>query len=197
MKKLLVIVFAALLFIPTQTKAQEAGELAYQIDDLYMHAGLSFGYYGYGYLGSRVGFAIPLSVSVEYGFHEFLSAGGFIGFANWRYEYPSVNSKYSWTYVTFGGRGTFHFAGLMNENLDTNIDLEKFDLYASVIIGLEVRSYNASSGTYDYGYNTGVSPVFGPFLGAKYMFNNKIGIYLEGGRTTYGWGTIGVSAKFN
>lgn len=199
MKKLLVIVFAVLIFAPSQTKAQEAGNLAYEINDLYAHAGISFGYFGYGWVGSRYGFSIPLTASVEYGFHEYLSVGGFLGFANWRYEYNylTYSSKYRWTYVSFGGRGTFHFAGLMNDNLDTNIDLTKFDLYASVIAGLEVRSFSADDSYYDYGYSNTVHPVFGPFLGAKYMFNDKIGIYLEGGRTTYGWGTIGVSAKFN
>ncbi|MFW5657414.1 MAG: hypothetical protein ACOCXS_02730 [Bacteroidota bacterium] len=191
MKKLLISL--ALVFSTfSMGKAQEAGTLAYNIGDTYAQAGISFGYLGYGFSGSRVGFAFPITVSVEHGFHEFISAGAFLGIANWRYEY--FGNKYGWTFVNFGGRGTLHFAGLMNDNLDTNIDLKKWDLYASFIAGLEIRRY--SSDYYDDLYDNNISLLVGPFLGAKYMVSENFGVYLEGGRGNFGYGTLGVSLRF-
>ncbi len=196
MKKIFVLVFISFLFIQNSLKAQQAGNLAYEIDDIYLHAGIGIGYYNYGYDHLRYGLAIPLTVSVEYGFHEYLSAGVFIGFAN--YKYDTYVYKYSVSHINFGGRGTFHFAGLMNDNINTNIDLQKFDLYLSFAAGLSARTVREISGTIPpSGPDGGIGILFGPSLGVKYKLNDKIGAYLEGGRASYGWGTIGVSVNLN
>src|SRR5690606_28712685 len=74
----------------SQTVQVESGDLAYNQDDKIAQLGISFGTYGYGfgYVGSR-SFTLPVTASLEFGFHEYLSAGPFIGFASWRYDYSA------------------------------------------------------------------------------------------------------------
>ncbi|MCC9166342.1 hypothetical protein [Pontibacter harenae] len=166
---------------------------AYEQGGYIFNAGISLGSYGYGYVGSRSGGFIPVTVSVEKSFHEYISAGPYLGYASWNYN--GSGWRYSWNYVTVGGRVTFHGSSLINEHLDADIDEKKLDLYGSVISGLEFRKYSGDDfNVYDYGNE--IKLIFGPILGAKYMFDDQVGAYVEGGRGTFGYVTVGVSLNF-
>jgi hypothetical protein len=76
------------------------------------------------------------------------------------------------------------------------MDEEKLDLYATLLLGFETYSW-------DYGdYNGSLVNddngrlIIGPVVGVRYFFNPKFGAFFEAGRGAFGYGTLGVSAKF-
>lgn len=189
-----VLIAAFLLLASTpQVKSQEA----YEEGDILLNAGISFGTYGYGFVGNS-SFTVPITISGEYGIHEYFSVGAMLGYAKWSYDwgYLGDNYEYSWTYISFGARGSFHYLPLANEHLDFDIDTEKFDFYLSVFLGLENRNYKTN---YDYlnnYYSNDTRARLGTFAGFKYMFSDNFGMFLEGGAHAFGYLTLGASLKF-
>lgn len=168
--------------------------LAYQEGDKIFLAGISFGYYGYGFVGSRSVNVPPINAALEFGIHENFSVGPYIGYASWGYNWTNTYD-YNWSFLSVGARGSFHYVPLVNEALDLNLDEEKLDFYVTLIIGLEFQSFDGDAfGGYNYANDTDF--IFGPVLGFKYKFNDKIGAYFEGGRGAFGYGTIGVAVHF-
>jgi hypothetical protein len=204
MKKvtLLTLAFIALLSFSALAQEESADEqqdtvptdLSYIQGDKILQGGISLGYYGYGYIGSRTGFTLPLSASFEYGVSKDISAGPFLGFARWSYDY--LDYSYSWTFTTVGVRGSFHYLPYLNEIMETEIDASKFDFYLTLLLGLEFRNYSTSYEDYTDRYDNDVNGVFGPLLGFKYYFNPTFSAFVEGGRGVFGYGKIGVSMKF-
>jgi outer membrane immunogenic protein len=195
MKKVLfTLVLLSSLFITHQADAQET-MAAYQKGDKLFYAGISFGTYGYGYLGARSGGFIPVNAALEFGVHDNISVGPYLGYASWRYNYGG-GARYSWNFYSVGLRGSFHYLPYLNEFLDLNIDPGKFDFYATLLAGVEVRRFSSTDTFLEGYYDNQTGIAFGPFLGFKYMFNDKIGAYLEGGRGAFGYGTLGIAAKF-
>ncbi len=178
------------------TKNDQSGIPAYKIGDLNFNAGISLGTYGYGYVGSR-SFTVPVTLSLEYGFHEYISVGAMVGYVRWKYDYSYIGSPYtySWTYLSFGPRASFHYLPLLNEHLDLGMDETKYDFYLSLFAAFEMRTYQ-SSDTYmnDY-YDNSSSFTVGSFLGFKYMVSDNIGLFFEGGRHAFGYGTFGVNIR--
>ncbi len=176
---------------------ESGGGLAYDKGDKIFMAGISFGYYGYGYLGGRSVSVPPLTAALELGIHENFSVGPYVGYASWSYDYTSFN--YSWNFLAVGARGSFHYVPVLNEALDLSLDEEKLDFYVSLLAGLEFQSYSGDSfggvfGDDEYSNNTRFR--LGPVLGFKYKFNDNFGAYFEGGRGAFGYGTIGVAIHF-
>lgn len=169
----------------------------YSKGDLTGSAGFSFGLigYGFGYAGSSsIGFP-ALSANVEYSLDDRFAVGPYLGYFSRSYSYSSYRDRFS--VISFGGRGTFHASSSLNEWIGLSIDEEKWDLYATVLLGFEIYRWNYDD-TFDssiYNHSTG-RLIFGPVLGARYYFNPALGVYFEAGRGTFGWGTLGVSAKF-
>lgn len=172
-----------------QDKAYEEGEKV-------LNVGVSLGYYGYGFFGDRSGFALPLNAAFEYGFHEYISVGPYVGYARWNYEYNAGfgDTKYTWTFLAVGARGSFHYTEILNELTDGDINEEKVDLYVTLLLGMEFRSYKDDSG-FDY-YDNDTAFRLGPALGVRYLLSKNVGVYLEGGRGTFGWLNFGLSARF-
>jgi len=192
-KALKCLTLVMLLIIPFNSFAQT--DDAYAEGNKIFQAGITFGYYGYGYVGSRSGVTIPLTASLEYGINDYLSVGPYVGFASWGYTGYN-NYKYSWTYISFGGRGSFHYVPLLNEVFETDLDESKYDFYITVLLGAELRHYKSNDVYYDNFYGNSTKIIFGPVAGFKYYFSNAFGVYFEGGRGAFGYGTLGVSLKF-
>ena len=192
MKSLIFSAFALLFPVLSygQNKAYEAGEKV-------LNVGISLGYYGYGYLGDRSGVGVPLNASLEYGFTDGISAGAYIGYARWSYRYNTGfgEAEYSWTFFTAGARGSFHYTRMLNELTGSDINEEKVDLYVSVLLGLEFRSYQDDE-NFDVYDNNDTVVQFGPNLGVRYLLGKNIGVYLEGGRGAFGWLNFGLTARF-
>lgn len=168
----------------------------YQKGDIAVNAGITFGLIGYGYglYGSSSGFP-PLSVNAEYSINDKFAVGPYVGLYTRSYKYGSgYNDRF--TALSFGARGTFHATPFLNETLNLSIDEEKIDLYGTVILGFESYSWNFDE-KYggNYYYSNGSRIIFGPILGVLYNLNPSLGIFFEGGRGAFGYGTLGVTAK--
>lgn len=177
-------------------KNDQTGMPAYDVGDINFNAGISLGTYGYGYAGSR-SFTVPVTLALEYGFHEYISAGAMVGYARWKYDYSYVGSPYtySWTYLTFAPRASFHYLSLLNEHLDLGVDETKFDFYLTLFAAFEMHTYHSSDPYMNDYYDNSSSFTVGSFLGFKYMLSNNIGLFFEGGRHAFGYGTFGVNIR--
>ena len=178
---------------------ESGGGLAYNKGDKIFMAGISFGYYGYGLGTGRSVTVPPLTAALELGIHENFSVGPYLGYASWRWNdrFFGTSYDYRWNFLAVGARGTFHYVPLLNEALDLSLDEEKLDFYVTLLIGLEFQRYSGEdySGVLGdfYDNNNSVGLQFGPVLGFKYKFNDKFGVYFEGGRGAFGYGTLGVA----
>ena len=160
-----------------------------------LQGGFSFGYYGYGYVGNRVGFTLPLSAAYETFVADEISAGGFIGYSSYRYEGVS-DYRYRWTFLDFGARASYHYIPLLNELTDAEIDQEKWDFYISLMLIFERRSFSSSDDFYEGYYDDKFATTLGSVAGFRYKFSNNLAAYFEGGRGTFGYGTLGVTLMF-
>ena len=160
-----------------------------------LQSGISFGYYGYGYVGNRVGLTLPLTVAYETYFGEHISGGGFLGYASYKYEGVNGN-EYGWTFFDFGFRASYHYIHILNELTESNVDPKKFDFYVTVMLIFENRSYSSDSDYYSGFYDNEFDVIFGPVAGFRYKFSDRFAAYFEGGRGTFGYGTLGVSLMF-
>jgi hypothetical protein len=152
-----------------------------------INIGLSVGsrYYGHGYSRSIPNF----NVGFDYGITDAISLGGYMGFSSATYEYTMwrncgggnyayYNDEYRWRFFILGVRGAYHF--------DKLIQVENLDVYAGLFLGNSFATYSYTTndpckpkGT--IGTNTYGGPVFDGFLGARYRFNDKFGVFCEVG----------------
>jgi hypothetical protein len=187
MKKLAAVaLFCGILMTSFSAHAQ------YNQGDLTFNAGLSFGLIGYGY-GTHSGGFPPISANLEYSLDDRFAIGPYIGYFS-----RSYNNSY-WTgfsVFNFGARGTFHATPQINEWFDSSIDESKIDIYGTLLLGYQVYSWKYDESWVGPGINQKSGGlVLGPVLGIRYNFNPKIGAYFEGGRGTFGVGTLGVSVR--
>lgn len=152
--------------------------------------GIGFGLgYSYGFFTTT--HSIPaLSLSVERGVTDqvgpgVIGVGGLVGFRS--YSWKSGSYKGSWNNYLVAVRGTYHY------NL---FEVPKLDTYAGLSVGVRVESYsdNWSDNYYSSSYG-GTYLTSGIFLGARYMFTDKLGAFGELG---YDMSLlkVGVTAKF-
>jgi hypothetical protein len=188
---LMVVIFSGSL------KAQESDmESNYQRPyNQLLQGGFSFGYYGYGYVGTRTGFTLPLSVAYETYLGENFSGGGFLGYSSYRYEGFS-DYQYRWTFLDFGVRASYHYIPLLNEITDAEIDQEKWDFYVSLMLIFERRSFSSTDEYYQDYYNDGFHTSLGSVAGFRYKFSDALAVYFEGGRGSFGYGNLGVTLMF-
>ncbi len=174
-----------------QTVEVEYGGLAYNQGDMIVQLGLSFGTYGYGFdaIGNR-GFALPTTASFELGLHEYVSAGAYLGYANWNYN--PIDNRFR-VFVA-GVKGSFHYLPLINEALDFGLEESNWDFYLTLMFGLQ--SYSWKNDFVYAGDLSATGLTFGGVLGFHYLFNQNWGIYFEGGRGALGYLTAGASYTF-
>ncbi|WP_026951404.1 hypothetical protein [Algoriphagus mannitolivorans] len=119
-----------------------------------------------------------------------ISLGGYIGYKSFGYKTSSngFNSESKWNYTILGARGAFHFSQIQNE---------KLDLYAGVLLSYNLLSYSYEDNS---GFNTGANGSYGNstgltlFGGARYFFTDKLAGFAELG---YGisYLNVGLSVK--
>lgn len=138
----------------------------------------------------------PIVASYEYGFHEYMSLGGFIGVHSYGWEYRIASGVYDYDFrrTSFGPRFSFHYVPLANEIADLGIDEEKFDFYATISGAINITREVRTEPTLK---STERTPSFsiGTILGFRYMFNNNFGVYIEGGRGSLGFANFGLTIK--
>lgn len=192
MKKLKLLL--VLIIITTSTLHVNAEDKISYRDHNIFGAGISLGYYSYGYLGTRSIGIPPLSAYYELGVQDYITAGPFLGFARWSYSYTTA-SQYSWTFINVGARGSFHITGFMNEILGTEINEEKIDWYITLLAGMEFRNYSSDTGWAESTYGNTSRFFIGPSTGVRYYFSDSFAVYAEGGYGALGALTFGVSLK--
>ena len=114
----------------------------------------------------------PVSLSLDFGINDKISLGGFVGYSASKEDFSGFGVNYAWkyTYVIVGAGGAYHFD--LVDNMDT---------YAGLLLG-----YNVASVKYD-GANKPAGLVepsagglaYAGFLGARYHFGEKFGVYGE------------------
>jgi hypothetical protein len=160
----------------------------------------SYYYGGYGRWTS----ASPLfSFSADYGVTKNFSLGGHLSYSTMKWEYKGTWNNgngigyynyvdtYRWTYYLMGVRGAFHFAEY--------IPVENLDVYAGGMLGYVVgkskyTTDNNSNGRIASYSSSNSRLAYGGFIGGRYRFTEKIGIYLELGYG-YGYGNFGLNIK--
>ena len=129
----------------------------------------------------------PLSVSLDYGVADNLingnngsiSVGGFAGYA--ASSYSSSVYKATYSYISLGGRGAFHYQFA-----------PKLDTYAGLTLSYDIASASSNS---DYaGASVATSGIhWSLFLGGRYFFTEKIGGFAELG---YGFYNLNLGVTF-
>lgn len=187
----------------TENYKADPFERAYSPGNTYINAGVNFLFKNYSpnvfnfWSNYNYRTTLPIVASLEFGFNEYLSFGGYAGFHSYGWDYRTTDGIYDYAYRSFGYgvRGSFHYLHLVNDLLELELDEKHFDLYASIMIGLNTRSETRKEpGLTTTDVRTNGS--FGTLLGFRYMFNNTFGAYLEGGRGSLGFANIGLTLKF-
>ncbi|MFP4091036.1 MAG: hypothetical protein ACLFUB_03130 [Cyclobacteriaceae bacterium] len=186
--------FSAFAQSTVRVGSSGGGDLAYEEGDKIFQAGISFGTYGYGYnyFYDR-GFALPLNASLELGLHENFSVGPYVAFARWGFN---DIDNYNFSVFGAGARGSFHYLPLVDEALDLGLDLNKLDFYVTAFLGIESRQWSYPS-NFTRDRRSGQTFLrLNAILGFRYKFDDKFGVYFEGGRGAIGYSTLGVSVHF-
>ncbi len=188
MNKLLTLIAVAII-LPISVFATEG---PYKVKDLDISAGLGIGTYESGDISIP-----PIGISVEYGFHELFSVGGYLGYLRMGEDFFSLGDKMEWSYshTIVAARGSMHF----NKWLTPIHKLDGLDIYTGVMIGFDFQSvnldYDGPSNPYINDYDdTDMDLLFSVHAGAKYMFNENWGAFAELG---YGiaYLTVGLNYK--
>ena len=117
------------------------------------------------------GGGISLGVNGEYAFTDEISGGGYLAFTRWDYGY--IGSNVAYNFFDFGVRASYHFAKLLK------VPNNKFDPYAGAQLGFVASSYTNETFGYSDPYDGGVRA--GLYAGARWFFNEKIGVFGEVG----------------
>jgi hypothetical protein len=144
----------------------------YKKGDNLLNAGIGLGVFSYG--------GLPIGASYEHGITEDISVGGFFDYLSWK-------NVYTWRFLYFGVRGSYHFNELLK------LDNDKVDLYAG--LGLGYYTVTTSDNLVS-GYNGYANSLFyNVHLGGRYYFANNIAGFAELG---YGVSALrlGLTFKF-
>lgn len=125
--------------------------------------------------GLAIGYGTGLSASYDFGVHEFISVGAIGAFTTRNFIGTDRTS------FGLGARGSVHLGSFINDPL--GIDNDKFDPYAGLLVGFRTENYVNS-------YTRGL---VGLYLGGKYYFQEKLGVYVELGAP---YTSLGVTFKF-
>ncbi len=175
MKKILILVLV--LSTMANLFAQSKG---YQKGENLLNVGIGVNSYYSG--------GIPIGFSYEKGISDVISVGGNIDYLSHKYKYgQGLSNKFTSLY--FGVRGSYHVADALK------IESDKVDLYLGATIGYRTFSWkdNYSGTSLGNAYSTGV--FLGGYIGGKYYFSNKAGIFTELGAIGSTNARIGVAFK--
>lgn len=151
-------------------------------------AGFSLSY-SYEYPFGRSLSIPPLVAYLEMGMHEYVTVGPFVAFSRWDY------SDRSRSFLTVGGRGSFHLTPFINDWFDAAIDERQWDIYGAMASGLNFRHYGAFEHQDESGFGRNIRFFLGPIVGARYYLAEETAVYSELGVGPLGALTVGVSVN--
>jgi len=200
MKNILIVLFLSVLCIGyTPTTHAQVG---YESNKLYLDIGIRLPRFSIAnnYLYSSYGYnrySLPnLRANLEYGFSDIISGGAFVGYSHYGWKWTDVNGDWNekHSYLSVGGRMTFHVWNFLNNNLDLNLGVEKLDLYASLMLGALIKTTTDKRPTVTTS-NTNLGFYIGPTFGAKYYFTDRTAVFIEGGYGAGSYGIVGLTFK--
>ncbi len=184
-------IFVVLIVVMMMSPAMEAQGRGSDFSNAYiLSAGLSLNY-SYSYIGSRSIRIPPAQAYFEAGFHEYVTAGPFVGFSRW--SYPERTRSF----LNMGLRGSFHFSPLLNDLLDGSLNEQQIDLYAALLSGVELRQYGAGEGEGISGFTDNARIFIGPVAGLRFYFTDDLAVYSEIGRGALGVVSVGISMRLD
>jgi hypothetical protein len=131
----------------------------------FINAGIGLG--AFNMLGTG---GLPLSVSIEHGFHEYISAGVYVGYIQRRFA-----TDWKYTYTVIGARGSYHANELLK------LENPKVDLYGGATLYYRRYSYKYTETSQTYTNSSGGSAGIAFHVGGRYMFTDNIGGFAEVG----------------
>ncbi|MBI2969019.1 MAG: hypothetical protein HYY40_14550 [Bacteroidetes bacterium] len=153
-------------------------------------------------------YSTPVVFTAEKIFTERLSGGLFLGYFNEKFRqytnYPVDNNYFTsnkWNYKYndgfIGARGSFHLL-----NPVSKLSFRKFDIYVTGLAGFNIVSNTIpffdnekylDFGKYDEARKKGI--VYGGFGGIRYMYDDMLGFYFEGGYANTAFASAGLTLR--
>ena len=213
---------SCLFVFPLRGNAQDEYVSAFQKGDVLINFGISPFTYPYEnayYSNTNYSSGMtlpPLTINIQYGFHDYVSGGITIGKYGRYYkrEYPVYGTnlvekyKSTYNYTLIGVMGEFHVANLIDNLGFTNGISDKTDLYAGLIVGTSIKSWKDKELKYNYNYSTltynpvvtqakdtDINGLYRSYVGGRYYFSNNFAGFMELGYSGFGYMTIGVTLK--
>ncbi|UTW63978.1 outer membrane beta-barrel protein [bacterium SCSIO 12741] len=137
----------------------------------------------------------PLIMNAEFGFHDMLSVGGFVGYGmSQSQKYVGVNANYFWrySYYYFGARTSFHWGRYLPVP-------DEVDLYGRFSLGWRIRTEKLHETTSFPGIvetSADFGLLAGLHAGAKYKLNSNFGVFLEVGYERMSAVQLGAAIQF-
>ena len=174
MKKLCT-VFVLLVTVSTCSFAQRAFQQG--TSDLNLGFGIGNIFWGSGYSAS---FPVNPSASFEYGVTDNVSVGAVLSYSSVKISGYDIKASG----ILVGGRGSYHF-----------LTSDKWDPYVGLTLGYVIVSVTDNTGgSYVGGKLSGVG--LGIHAGARYFFQDNLGVYAELGASSFAIINLGVTFKF-
>lgn len=188
MKTFKIILLVAFAFFCNNVNAQ-----AFEKGDVMISPGIGIGVYGVNY---GLGFSVPVMLNADIGVHDYVSVGAYGGFWTKKWDY-TFSENYRYTSVHVGGRASFHWWKLLDENIDSDLKSDKLDIYITPWLGYNIRSVGWSDSQNSPTAISASNRVQGGAqIGIRYFFNEHIGVFGEWGGTPTAYSNWGLSLKF-
>ena len=164
---------------------------------VWFNVGTSFGLLNYpsAHVQSSI---MPISLSADYSIKPHFALGPYAGFNQITFSDWGVGYRLRLRSFKLGGRLLFHGSDLLNDLFGFDMDIRVIDIYTGISAGIDRRTYSKEeSGKDGFILENGSSTTgqLGLLLGVRYLFRQRIGIFAEAGKGTFGIFNFGASFK--
>jgi hypothetical protein len=197
MRKILMAGLIMVITLPAfNLAAQRETGISYRNRNL-IGAGFTLIPYGYGHIGTRSIDFPPLSLYLETGLHDNITAGPFVGYATYDYSHTDFAEPflYSFSITSAGVRSSLHITRFLNNIFGFDVNENRTDWYVTLLLGMEYRRFTSATQTYADHYTNEFNLLFGPMGGVRYYLGNNFAFYLEAGRGNLGIIAAGLSVR--
>lgn len=195
---------AAIAMTTFQTSAQSTHEKG----DFLLNPSVTLGWYDYGYGLNRVSAIPPVGLNFEYHLNDIFGLGMEGTYMSRKYEDfnpTAFTNSFEYRYQALSARLSFHYLDLLRQWFPDELSsesLDKVDLYVTASAGYQWVNTKQSWRTGDATATPNEALYFESSYisnfaaGARYYLSDNFGVFLEGGRNTFGWVKIGATLKF-